>query len=253
MVISWRLNSLHKNIADNVLFLQTASEIRTELNHHYAQSNGALLYQIQQQLYSISQGFEDFSTYFTKLSKICDQLGIVQGISPCSCASATAINKVLEDQRLIQLLMGLNESYKIIRGQILMIKPLPTISTVYSHIIQEERQRGITTTSPLNPHATAMHVSTDSSNSKKQLFCNHCKKSGHTKSQWYRLVGFPTSFKFTKVKKKESKPTVQNVTTMTAPDISQEQYDICFNFFVLIPLLILHHSIKSIHLSLEVL
>lgn len=32
MVISWILNFLHKNIADNVLFLQTASEIWKELN-----------------------------------------------------------------------------------------------------------------------------------------------------------------------------------------------------------------------------
>lgn len=67
MVIGWLLNSLHKNIADSVLFLQTTKEIWTELKSRYEQSDGVLLYQIQQ-LYSLSQGTEDFSSYYTKLS-----------------------------------------------------------------------------------------------------------------------------------------------------------------------------------------
>lgn len=62
------------------------------------------------------------------------------------------------------------------------MKPLPPISTVYSMVIQEERQRGITIPSSLNTNVIAMHVSNDSSTSKKSLICNHYKKSGHTKS-----------------------------------------------------------------------
>lgn len=48
-----------------------------------------------------------------------------------------------EDQRIIQMLMGLNDSYKIVRGQILMMRLLPSLSGAYSLIIQEERQRAI--------------------------------------------------------------------------------------------------------------
>ena len=118
--------------------------------------------------------------------------------------------------------MGLNDSYKVLRGQILMMKPLPTISTTYSMILQEERQRGITVSPTLNSDAIDMHVSSDniSNTSKKFLVSTHCKKNGHTKSQCYRLNGFPAHFKFTKSKRDDSKSTVQNVTTMTAPTIS---------------------------------
>ncbi|KAL4573125.1 hypothetical protein LXL04_019920 [Taraxacum kok-saghyz] len=70
MVISWFLNSLHQNIAESVLFLQTASEIWKELHHRYEQTDGALIYQVQQQLYSLPQGSDDFSVYFTKIMKI---------------------------------------------------------------------------------------------------------------------------------------------------------------------------------------
>lgn len=176
MVISWLLNSLHKNIADSVLFLPSAHEIWKELHNRYSQSDGSLIYQIQQQLYSISQGADDFHTYFTKISKIWDELRIVQNLSACTCESATGIRQFLEDQRLIQLLMGLNDSYKVIQGQILMMKPLPTVSTAYSLIFQEERQRDIHV-SPKFAHDTmAMQVSNDSF--KKNITCSHCKKSG---------------------------------------------------------------------------
>ncbi|XP_042751509.1 uncharacterized protein LOC122194592 [Lactuca sativa] len=119
--------------------------------------------------------------------------------------------------------MGLNESYKIIRGQIQMMQPLPSLSTAYSLIIQEERQRTIIASSFVNIEAIAMHVSSDSSpNSvKKTLTCTHCKKTGHKKSQCYRLVGFPSNFKFTKAKKEESKSNVHNTTSFP---FTSEQY-----------------------------
>ena len=70
-----------------------------------------------------------------------------------------------------------------------------------------------------------MHISNKTSTNKKQIFCNHCKKSDYTKAQCYRLVGFPANFKFTKSKREDPKATVQNVTTMSAPSISPEQYE----------------------------
>lgn len=70
MVISWLLNSLSKDIAESVLFLQTAKEIWSELIQRYEQSNGALIYQIKKQLFSISQGSDDFSSYFTKINRV---------------------------------------------------------------------------------------------------------------------------------------------------------------------------------------
>ena len=60
-----------------------------------------MLYQIQQQLYSLAQGSDDFPSYFTKLSKIWDELRAIQNIPTCSCASSIAINKLLEDQKPI--------------------------------------------------------------------------------------------------------------------------------------------------------
>ena len=39
--------------------------------------------------------------------------------------------------------MGLNESYSTIRGQILLMNPLPDVAKAYSSIVQEEKQRSL--------------------------------------------------------------------------------------------------------------
>ena len=46
-MVSWLLNSLHKNVRDSFLFHSTACEIWIELNERYGQSNKARLFQAQ--------------------------------------------------------------------------------------------------------------------------------------------------------------------------------------------------------------
>lgn len=57
--------------------------------------------------------------------------------------------------------MGLNDSYKEIKAQILLIKPFPSLNEVYSLVQQEEKRREI-----LNP----THSSSDSMASKQDEF-----------------------------------------------------------------------------------
>lgn len=136
------------------------------MKDQYSQSNGAHVYQIQKQLYSVSQGSEDFSTYFRKIKKIWDEyLRMIQEVPACTYGSTVALNKFTEDQRLIQRLMELNDSYKSIRGQILMTNPLPSIFTVYSLIIYEEMKRDISSSSNVATEAMEMYVK------KKKLSC----------------------------------------------------------------------------------
>ena len=46
-----------------------------------------------------------------------------------------------EKEQLIQLLVGLNDVYKGVRGNILMSRPLPDVSEAYYMLLQEEHQR----------------------------------------------------------------------------------------------------------------
>ncbi|XP_004293094.1 PREDICTED: uncharacterized protein LOC101291796 [Fragaria vesca subsp. vesca] len=52
----------------------------------------------------------------------------------------TAHGAQADQQRLMQFLMGLNETYSAIRRQILLMNPLPTVRQAYAAISQEEKQ-----------------------------------------------------------------------------------------------------------------
>lgn len=143
MVTSWILNVLSKDIADSVLYANSAREIWSELEDRFVQSSGATLFQLQKDLSNLSQGSSDIASCYTKIKKIWDKLSNASSIPACTCTTVESWNKREQDQRLIQFLMGLNEDYQSVRGNVLMMKPLPTVGKTYSLLLQEEKQREI--------------------------------------------------------------------------------------------------------------
>ncbi|KAL9245915.1 hypothetical protein vseg_019512 [Gypsophila vaccaria] len=101
MVFSWILNALSSQIADSVLYCDTAKSVWDELQDRYDQTNGAQLYSVQKTLSDFSQGNDSITTYFTKIKAIWDEIDAM-GMNPtctctCSCGSKQKQIKYLED------------------------------------------------------------------------------------------------------------------------------------------------------------
>ena len=109
----------------------------------------------------------------------------------------------------MKFLMGVNESFSQVRSQVLLMDPLPSVSKVYSLMIQEETQRSIPNASVVKVDSTALaaKVSTDQVNhvtnlvnssgkGKDRPVCTHCGKTDHTMDKCYKLHGFPLGFKY---------------------------------------------------------
>ncbi|XP_019240470.1 PREDICTED: uncharacterized protein LOC109220455, partial [Nicotiana attenuata] len=143
MVTSWILNSLSKNLADSLQYVNDAKELWKELEDWYDQTNGAKLYQLQKEVSDLSQGTFDITGYYTKMKKLWEELNMLNVHAQCSyqcvCGAKANMQKAEQDRRLIQFLMGLNEVYIVVRGSILMINPLPSIEQAFSILIQEEK------------------------------------------------------------------------------------------------------------------
>lgn len=101
------------------------------------------MFQLQKDLASIAQGSSDISTYYTRIKRIWDELCNLSTLPACTCATVDAWKKIDQDQRLIQFLMGMNEDYRIIRGNLLMMQPLPSVSQAYVVLFLEEKQREV--------------------------------------------------------------------------------------------------------------
>ncbi|KAL8096279.1 hypothetical protein AgCh_037296 [Apium graveolens] len=168
-------------------------------------------------LSEINQENSNVAEYFTKLKMLWDDIDALCFVPICTCGcECGAAKKTAEfhqNKRVIQFLMGLNDSYHVMRGSVLMRSPLPSLSQVYNIVLQEETQRGIhSSTTHFMTNTASLHAKDSSSSKfkpksfsdnkfKSNLQCNYCKKSGHLIDICYRLHGFPNDFKFNKPKK----------------------------------------------------
>ncbi|KAL5865096.1 hypothetical protein ACOSQ3_002610 [Xanthoceras sorbifolium] len=56
----------------------------------------------------------------------------------CSCGGVKDLNSYYQMEYVMSFLMGLNDSFTQIRGQLLLMDPLPPINRVFSLISQEK-------------------------------------------------------------------------------------------------------------------
>ncbi|XP_039012794.1 uncharacterized protein LOC120142110 [Hibiscus syriacus] len=88
--------------------------------------------------------------------------------------------------------MGLNDSYAHVRRQILLMDPLPSISKVFSLIVQEENQRLVKNINLVVEASFAVKTAHDPRKNRPQ--CIYCNMLGHTKDKCYKLHGYPPGY-----------------------------------------------------------
>lgn len=70
LVMSWLLNSVEKDIGDNLLYFHSARELWIELENRFEQNSGTQLFQLKKELMSISQGSRNIATYYIRIKKV---------------------------------------------------------------------------------------------------------------------------------------------------------------------------------------
>lgn len=102
----------------------------------------------------------------------------------------------------MRFLMDLNESYAMVKSQILMMNPFPSLNSTFATLIQYERQNGLGTNSEKEKiMVNAADRKKFNGNFKGKNFvstkmCTYCGKTGHTMDTRYQKHGFPSNYKF---------------------------------------------------------
>uniref|UniRef100_A0A2N9EMF3 Reverse transcriptase Ty1/copia-type domain-containing protein n=1 Tax=Fagus sylvatica TaxID=28930 RepID=A0A2N9EMF3_FAGSY len=189
LVLSWITNCLSRQIHATVLYVYTAKEVWDDLQQRYCQSNGTRVHHLKQAIASLKQDNMPHYDY------------------------------------VHSFLMGLNDSFAPVRGQILLMEPLPNINKVFSLIQNDEKQRGagllplptVDSTALLsrlengpntafpypNTGSNAFFTRTDNQKQhyqyprkdKPPCICSHCGYKGHTADKCYKLHGYPPGFR----------------------------------------------------------
>ncbi|XP_075091787.1 uncharacterized protein LOC107825227 [Nicotiana tabacum] len=231
MVISWFTHSLSPDIAESVQYSETAESIWKQLNNRYGAVNGTKVFELKRQLASTYQESLDIASYFNKLKKVWDELGVMctTHANSCVCATKEGLQRKKEEDKVHQFLMGLNEVYIGVRSNLLMMQPLPSLDSVYNILLQDKKQRQVNPNpsfqsesasfnvnsflnksipphfqqKQFNPQAQQrqFHQRVTFDQSRNAAYCKYCTKPGHMVENCYKLIGFPSNFKFTKGRK----------------------------------------------------
>ncbi|VFQ60654.1 unnamed protein product [Cuscuta campestris] len=208
---------------------------------HLQRCNDMVTSWIQNEINSTRQGNLDIAAYYTKLKKSWDELSAITKSPDCTCGAIQALLKHDQDQKLIQYLMGLNYAYTTTRGNLLMMKPLPTVTQAYNGLIQEEKQREVQVPNQILPDHSSLNVAKPAyrnyngimkTDTKRSLFCEHYyKKPGHLANRCFKLIGFPKDFKFTKGKNASAHSANVEESHKTIPETEMHvNSDLCNQF-----------------------
>ncbi|XP_019436494.1 PREDICTED: uncharacterized protein LOC109342873 [Lupinus angustifolius] len=206
--------------------MQTGQEIWDNLKEMCYQGDLFRISELMGEIYSIKQGNLSVGAYFTQIKGLCEQLNTFKPIPSClcevkcKCTLIPIIKKYIENDYVICFLMGLNDQFSIVKTQIMLMDPLPSINKVFSLLVQKERQNAIlpgdsklianisndNIDNKFRTRGKGFHGQTGGrqpSQSRPQSnprggrgtkICTYCHKQGHTIDVCYRKHGFPPNY-----------------------------------------------------------
>ena len=160
---------------------------------------------------TLSQDNLSVSSYYTKFKVIWEELVHYKPIPSCSCGICTCGSMATqveyqEEKCTMNFLMRLNESFATVRGQIRLMKPLPSLNQVFSLITQEEKQRRVGSNAIAVEYAALFSRGLNNSSNKgnytnkpngkrERPICSHCGILGHVVDKCYKIHGYPHGYK----------------------------------------------------------
>ncbi|XP_077242607.1 uncharacterized protein LOC143883135 [Tasmannia lanceolata] len=200
MVISWILNVISGDISDSILHDSSAYDVWNDLRDRFSQSHAPCIFELTRSIATHRQDGSTIIQYYIKLKAFWDELSSISSLPTCTCGASKSAFAFEHQQRLMQFLMGLNESYSSIRSQILIMDSLPSVNRAYNLLLQEERQlqlhvqptsmietTALSTRGPILPSPpVAPHSRPPQPGS-----CTHSHRTNHTIKNCWLITGFP--------------------------------------------------------------
>ncbi|XP_073142903.1 uncharacterized protein [Henckelia pumila] len=191
------MSSVSKEIFNGIIYCTEASKVWTDLQERFDKICGSRIFSLHRQISHLSQGSSPISMYFSTLKKLWDEYSSLVTLPSCGCATAKAYLAHDQHLRLLQFLMGLNESYSHIRSQLLMMDPLPSVNQAYSILSQEESHRSVLSSQPIMEMPTIAFY-TSSHKPLELVKCENCNITGQSKDQCFCIIGYPPGHKLYK-------------------------------------------------------
>nr|XP_009621229.1 uncharacterized protein LOC104112894 [Nicotiana tomentosiformis] len=207
VVLSWIMNAVRAGLLSSVVYASNAYKVWEDLKERFDKVNGSRVLHLHREIHTLTQGTMTVADYFSKLRDLWDEFDALMPCPGCPCPESKKYTAHFKYHRLLQFLMGLNDSYSQARSKIMMMSPVPNINKAYSLPVDLESQRILENFTQVVqvaevPEGTAMFSNRgpvaarrNPRPRKKIPQCEYCHYKGHTKENYYKLIGYPSDFK----------------------------------------------------------
>ncbi|XP_075074688.1 uncharacterized protein LOC142162256 [Nicotiana tabacum] len=127
----------------SIVYASYARKVWNDFQERFDCSNLTRIYHLWTEIATMRQGTDSVTSYYTKMKDLWEELDVLAPLSCCDCEEARTSIELLKSQRLLQFLMGLNESYSNVRSNILARRPVVTVNEAYAIVTQEKSQRSL--------------------------------------------------------------------------------------------------------------
>nr|XP_033513817.1 uncharacterized protein LOC117278435 [Nicotiana tomentosiformis] len=197
VVVSWLSSTVSAELVPSIMCASSARKVWDEFKERFDKDNLTKIYQLWTEIATLRQGTDSATSYFSKLKDLWDELDILAHLPSCDCEESRPYVEHLIRQKLLQFLMGLNESYSHVRSDVLLKRPVLSVNQAYAVVVQQERQRILcvidSNKDPLNMLAAGKSQVFKSK--RPGMICEHCGYKGHLKENCYKIIGYPPDFK----------------------------------------------------------
>ncbi|XP_075099064.1 uncharacterized protein LOC142175950 [Nicotiana tabacum] len=196
IALSWIGSTVSNKLMPSIVYASNAKKVWANFQERFDRSNLTRIYHLWTAIATLRQGTDSVTSYYSKMKDLWDELDVIAPLASCDCEESRPSVELLKNIRLLQFLMGLNESYGNIRSNILAKRPVIIVNEAYAIVTQEESQRTLGVTNTLKDPLTMLAGKGHEFKPKRSgLICDHCGYKGHLKENCYKIVGYPPDFK----------------------------------------------------------
>lgn len=195
LVHSWIINSVSPQIAQSIVYKELASDAWKNLKSRFERVDRVRVVDLKYEIYQLKQESLSVTDFFSELSILIEELDNYRPRPDCTCAvrcSCAAMRnaQLFHDEDIVMcFLKGLNDNFAMVRSQILLMNPLPSITTAFSMVIEHERQNGLCPApDETSPQINAVEGKRPFNRGKPSgpRHCTFCNRQGHTVDTCYK-------------------------------------------------------------------